>query len=199
LDVVERELKSLVSHTAEQLDDVHDGDSATVGGIVTGLKRQFDKKNKTMARVVLEDYSGTFNVMVFSRTFESHGSLLEDEARLLISGRVQAREGERATIIAEDIRSLDAAMRDLDVHVQFRDREAEAKLEEVRKLLEAHPGRSRVVFYVLSQRDADGNPLRVRLKNTNVDPDPDLVVALRDVVGKNAVWLGGRRPVGVHV
>lgn len=197
LDSVARELRSLTTSNAEGLDHVEDGQSVTVGGIVVGVKRQFDKKGNTMARVQVEDFTGSFECLVFHKTYASCGSRLVDEARLLVSGRASAREGERATVIVDDVRPLDDAFRGLDLHLQVFAHEAEWSLDDLKALLEEHRGNSRVVFHVRNPEVPDARPVIIRLKHTYVDPDRALVARLKKILGAEAVWLGGGRPVGI--
>jgi DNA polymerase-3 subunit alpha len=187
---VERELKSLASVTAEGLDHVGDDQSVTIGGIVVGVRRQLDKKGKTMARVVMEDFTGTFTSLVFSRLYEEAGALLADEARLLITGRASAREGERAAVIAESVQTLDDAFRGLDLHLRVGG-SADLEIDRLKGLLETHPGDSRVVLHVAHDSGERKRPVIIRLRETRVDPDPTLVEALRGMLGADAVWLAG--------
>ncbi len=196
LDAVERELKSLSNVNAEGLDHVADGHPVTIGGIITGVKRQFDKKGNTMARVSVEDFSGSFTCLVFSKTYESVSSLIADEARLLITGRASAREGERATVIADSFTPLAEAFRGLDLHIRLARAEAEWSLDDLKTLLEEYEGRSRVVLHLANPDDPDARPVIIRLKRTYVDPDPALVERLKAVLGAESVWLAGGGPVG---
>ena len=67
----------------------------TVGGVVTELKRQYTKKGDLMARFVLEDLQASMEVFVFPRVMAEHGALLENDAVVVVRGRVDLRD-ERA-------------------------------------------------------------------------------------------------------
>jgi DNA polymerase-3 subunit alpha len=197
LDAVERELRSLVTRTADALDDVEDGQPVVVGGMIVSVKRQFDRKGNTMARLVVEDFTGSFGVLVFSRTFEASAPLIVDDGRVVIRGRASAREGERATVLAEEVRPLDAAFRGMDLHIRLTQQEVDLSLDDLRELLEAHSGSSRVVLHISNPALPGSKPVLIRLKRTLVDPDPKLVGQLKALLGAESVWLANGRPAGV--
>jgi DNA polymerase III alpha subunit len=145
----------------------------------------------------VEDFTGSFECLVFHKTYAGCGTLLEEEARILISGRASAREGERATVIVDDVRPLADAFRGLDLHLQVSTHETEWSLDDLKEILEQHRGNSRVVFHVANPEVPDARPVVIRLKHTYVDPDPQLVARLKTILGAESVWLGGGRPVGV--
>jgi DNA polymerase-3 subunit alpha len=195
-----RELRSLTTTTAEGLDHVRDGEELTIGGIVLGVRRQFDRQGRTMARLALEDFTGSFTCLVFARLYQDAAAVVEEDARLLISGRASVREGERAVLLADSLRPLADAMRGLDLHVRLETESTELSLDRLKQILEAHPGRSRVVVHI-SRSGAEGSERSViiRLRNILVDPEAALVDDLKDILGDEAVWLAGERgKVGVN-
>ncbi len=80
-----------------------DGSSAVVCGIVSALKRKITKSNQTMAFMTLEDITGEFEVLLFPKTFEKYRNMLEDDAIVVVTGRVSARDEKAASIIADEV------------------------------------------------------------------------------------------------
>jgi DNA polymerase-3 subunit alpha len=75
-----------------------DGVPVTVGGLVTTIKKMIDKNGRTWAAFTLEDLTGSIEILAFSKTFESCGHCVEEDAKLIVRGKLAAdnRRGGRA-------------------------------------------------------------------------------------------------------
>ena len=58
------------------------------GGVITALSRRYTKRGELMATFVLEDLDATIEVMVFPKTMTEYGCLLEQDAVVVVRGRV---------------------------------------------------------------------------------------------------------------
>jgi DNA polymerase III alpha subunit len=67
-----------------------DGSRVTVGGMVTTVKKMIDKNGRTWAAFTLEDLTGSLEVLAFSKTFEKCGQCVEEDAKLVVTGRLAA-------------------------------------------------------------------------------------------------------------
>jgi len=85
---------------------VFDGMRATMAGIITHKRTLFDKSNKMMAFVTMEDLYGEVELVVFSKTYEKCASLIEDDSLIIVKGTVNFKEGEMPKILAGEILSL---------------------------------------------------------------------------------------------
>lgn len=126
---------------------VRDGEKVIVGGMITERTIKYTKHNKIMAFLTLEDLVGTVEVVVFPKDYERCQSLIHEEARVFIQGRVSGEDDRASKLILEKVRSFSDIPREL--WIQFADREEyagkESKLlEELRK----HPGKESVVIFL---------------------------------------------------
>ena len=126
---------------------VMDNQKVVVGGMVTEKTIKYTKNNKVMAFVTLEDLVGTVEVVVFPRDYEKYQSLLDEDARVLIQGRVSAEDDKASKLILERVRTFEEVPREL--WLQFDDRDAYADreahlMEELREV----PGNVSVVIYL---------------------------------------------------
>jgi len=80
-----------------------EGSVRTVGGVVTDLKRQYTKKGELMARFELEDLQASMEVFVFPKVMAEHGAQLENDALVVVRGRLDMRD-EQPKIVAMEIR-----------------------------------------------------------------------------------------------
>ena len=126
---------------------VRDGQKVIVGGMITDKTIKYTKNNKVMAFLTIEDLVGTVEVVVFPRDYEKWNTLLEDEARIFIQGRVSAEDEKASKLILEKVRAFDDMPREL--WIQFRDREDYGGSEqELMEYLRGNPGHDSVVIYL---------------------------------------------------
>ncbi len=126
---------------------VRDGEKVIVGGMITDKTIKYTKNNKVMAFLTLEDLVGTVEVVVFPRDYEKCQSLISEEARVFIQGRVSGEDDKASKLILEKVRSFSDIPR--EVWIQFRDKEEYAGkeaglLEELRE----YPGKESVVIFL---------------------------------------------------
>ena len=126
---------------------VMDNQKVVVGGMVTEKTIKYTKNNKVMAFVTLEDLVGTVEVVVFPRDYEKYQSLLDEDARVLIQGRVSAEDDKASKLILERVHTFEEVPREL--WLQFDDRDAYADREaHLLDELRAVPGNASVVIYL---------------------------------------------------
>ncbi len=85
-----------------------DGQSVTIGGLVTTLRTIVTKSGSKMAFVGLEDKTGEAEVIVFPNLYEQIGQRLAQDAVVKVTGKISARDrdgnlGTEAKMIADSI------------------------------------------------------------------------------------------------
>jgi DNA polymerase-3 subunit alpha len=80
-----------------------DGSHAVVCGIVNAVKRKITKSNQTMAFLTLEDKAGTFEVLLFPKTFEKYRNMLDEDSIVVVTGRVSSRDENASSIVADEV------------------------------------------------------------------------------------------------
>ncbi|MBV4449172.1 DNA polymerase III subunit alpha [Clostridium tyrobutyricum] len=85
---------------------VKDGDKVIIGGIVSELSKKVTKNNDIMAFAKLEDLYASIEVIIFPKILQKFRNLIEEDALLILKGRVSIREEEEPKIICETIEPL---------------------------------------------------------------------------------------------
>ena len=127
-------IRELVSVTSEQLsaaaepehhdgNEIVDGMSVIMAGMITGKKNLVTKNNKMMAFVDLEDLYGTVEVVVFPNVYERFSHSIAEDKVVIIKGKLNFKEEEVPKLLADTI---------VDIH----------ELEENLELLKAEQDRS---------------------------------------------------------
>lgn len=101
------------------LEEQPEGSSISAIAMLTGVKPVVTKKGDRMAIIQLEDLTGHSEAVVFPRTYERIGSLIVQEARLMIWGKVDKRD-ERSQLIVEDaepVEDVQLVMVELDAQI----------------------------------------------------------------------------------
>jgi DNA polymerase-3 subunit alpha len=154
LDTYREELKRFCNGNTSTLSNVPEGTTVTLGGMVEDYRERNTKSGGKMAFFFLDDPFGRIEVIVRQRVVEQFREILGGDQPLLITGNVRAdREGggedggeaqpevklllDDAALLVQAFRAKTKAVR-VRVHV---DRCDKRKLVELRRALEAHPGR----------------------------------------------------------
>jgi DNA polymerase III subunit alpha len=130
---------------------IRDNQDVTVGGIITEVKIKYTKNNQVMAFVTLEDLTGSMEIIVFPKTYETYADLLKEDAKVFIQGRASQEEERDSKLLASSVVSFDAVPR--EVWIRFHDTEEyKSGYEDLMKLVDRHGGRDQVVIYVEKPR-----------------------------------------------
>ncbi|MDC7287295.1 DNA polymerase III subunit alpha [Blautia schinkii] len=126
---------------------VFDGQKVIVGGMITDKTIKYTKNNKIMAFITIEDLVGTVEIVVFPRDYEKYQTMINEDAKVFIQGRVSAEDDKPSKIILEKVRTFDDVPREL--WIQFADKEEYGAVEaELLEELKASPGNCSVVVYL---------------------------------------------------
>lgn len=79
-----------------------------IGGIVASAKKIVTKTGKSMMFFLLEDLTGRIEVVAFPSVLERAGGAVQDDAILLVTGRMDARNGE-SKFLADEIETYPAS------------------------------------------------------------------------------------------
>jgi len=88
---------------------VEDQATAVVGGLIADKTIKYTKNNQVMAFLTLEDLVGSVEIVVFPRDYEKYGSLLNEDAKIFVKGRVSVEEEKDGKVICEQIVSFEEA------------------------------------------------------------------------------------------
>ncbi|HET9261041.1 MAG TPA: DNA polymerase III subunit alpha [Acidimicrobiia bacterium] len=176
-------LAAVTTTTVAELPELVDRSSATVGGIVGAITRRWTRNGDPMLFFQLEDLEGSVEVIVFPKTVHDYGSLVVEDAVLVVSGQIDNR-GDDVKIVARELKEL--AVRDdttvrLDVSAQ---RLTPEVVSDLKTILRNHPGSATVV---LDLRD-NGNTKTLRLGDDHkVEPRSALFAELKELLGPRAI------------
>ncbi len=173
------QLKLFANANTESMGELADGANTAVGGIITRLKINTDKRGRHMAFVGVEDFLGSFEAIVFSDPFEKYKKLLINNNLLLFTGRISKREEEKPKLIVNDIKALESLARNSNLPLRLIVTEDKAsQLDQIKDILNKFPGETKVIIGI---RTAD---VIIEIDTPQqVNPSGELIESLSAIVG----------------
>ncbi len=163
----------------------------SVAAVVTGVKRQISKKTgKEYARLVLEDFHGTAEAIVFPEAWAKLNQIIRPDSALLLTGGYSDRDrgDDQAPFIVENAGPLEELKSSGALALSLRWKAPSAPepaaLKEVVALCSAHPGPTPLY---IEWSDGNGEAVRLRSRRVRVAAEDDLIRALRNVLGAESV------------
>ncbi|HRR92278.1 MAG TPA: OB-fold nucleic acid binding domain-containing protein, partial [bacterium] len=96
------ELKKRISCNIEELEELDDGVTVTIGGVVSGIKL-VDTKNGKMGFLQIEDLSGSIEVVVFPKIFKDINKEINNSTNVfIVEGKIDKKE-EEIKVIADRV------------------------------------------------------------------------------------------------
>jgi DNA polymerase-3 subunit alpha len=176
----EASLRRATECTIAELLEVRDGETRAVGGVVTNLVRKYTRKGDLMATFVLEDLESAVNAWVFPRTMLDFGTLLADDAVVVVKGRMDQRDDEVKLVVMEIRRpELTAGGSPLEIVLPVTSL-TELTVDRLKALLLSHPGPAPVYLRM-------GTKTLMLADQFRVDTSNGLCAELRILLGANCI------------
>ena len=160
---------------------VEDGARATIGGMITARTVKLTKNGQQMAFVTLEDMVGSVEVIVFPWDYENKKQLLNEDAKVFISGRTSIGDDPAGRLICEQVIPFDEVPKDL--WLKFADKtEYDARWPEVTEILRGSDGHDTVIIYLEKERAK-----KVLPANWHVAASTEVTEKLMKIIGEKNV------------
>jgi DNA polymerase-3 subunit alpha len=171
-----------------------DKDWVTVGGIVTAARKIRTRSGTEMMFATLDDLEGQLELIVFGASLEKLAGSLEVDSIVLVRGRVDIKEGEKTTVVAQTIEPFKPTPEEVEraraaaletarpklLHISVGgDCRNPAIIDELKQLLATFPGEAEVVVELSDRRMRLGPEYRV-------EPSVGLRAELEQLLGSPA-------------
>jgi DNA polymerase-3 subunit alpha len=190
-------LKDFADADVDQLSGLNHGAVVTLGGVVLELSVRTTKKGDRFGLFQLEDQFGSVKIVAWPDVFSRANGVMQNDAAVLVRGRLEIDDGGAMTIIAEEIQSLEnireRSARSVVLHFDV-DSVDEKKLERLHWLLDNNRGECGIIFEV---RMADGRIARVQPnQHVRVKVTPSLTNSIRELIADCDIELVIQRASG---
>jgi DNA polymerase III subunit alpha len=186
----EAALNDFADADVDRLTGQNHGTVVALGGVVMELSVRATKKGDRFGLFQLEDQFGSVKVVAWPDVFSRANGVMQNDAAVLVRGRLEIDDGGAMTIIAEEIQSLEnireRCARTVVLHFDV-DSIDEMKLERLYSLLDNNRGECGVIFEV---KLADGTTARVQPNHlVRVKVTPSLTNSIKDILPNCSVEL----------
>ncbi len=165
-----------------------DGQLVTLAGVISSARTRTTKNNSLMSYVVLEDDSGSMELIVFQKTLDACGAFIRENEIVIARGRISARDEKEPQLMCDSIRPIaDAAPEGSPakeqgarkLYVKLPSRE-DPRLRHLELVLKMFPGSDQMVIWCEREQKRIG--ARCQLHEVLLDE-------LREVFGPDNVVL----------
>ena len=94
-------LSNTINAHCSRIDSEMDGQRVCVVGVVNSLRHIVTKRGDQMATAFLEDLDGGVSAVVFPRVFEKIGQIWQDDAILVVRGKVDLRDDQAQIVVSK--------------------------------------------------------------------------------------------------
>lgn len=154
---------------------VTDGSFETIGGMITSKTVKTTRNNSMMAFITLEDLFGNVEVIIFPKDYDKYKSMLDQDQKIFVRGKVTVEEEKAAKLICQEIISFDSIPQ--EVWIKYPSLEEFQKDEQsLYRLLEQYDGNDNVIIFCETEKCMKKLP-----KSRSVKADKDLIQHLNTV------------------
>ncbi len=164
---------------------VFDGQRTVIGGMIHSVTKKMTRNNAMMAFVELEDMYGSVEVIIFPKLYEKYSHLLEEDAKVIVEGRVTVQEDQPAKVILDTLTEMEALLlQEMPSSIWLRVKDLhqyEALSGQILQLLSNCPrGQSQIAFFIeeTKQKKRYQKPLQVSV---------NVLEHLRQLLGEESV------------
>jgi DNA polymerase-3 subunit alpha len=162
-----------------------DGETVTVGGIVSAVKQLTTKKGEPMVFLRLDDFTGGAEVVVFNSVYGSARELCEVDRILVVKGRIDHKQEGETKLLAQEVSAFEATPERSEVRLRVDARRAPAGLiRELAGVVRDFPGEAPVIVSLETSEGARTLQLGPEFK---VRPEADFFAEVRALLGETAV------------
>ncbi|MBJ7244831.1 MAG: DNA polymerase III subunit alpha, partial [Solirubrobacteraceae bacterium] len=189
------------------LSDRRDGDSVTVGGIITAARKIRTKKGDQMMFATLNDLETDIELVIFGKTLEQYGGALGVDEIVLVKGRVDHKDRSKICVVAQSVERFEPSAEQIEKAAEAEAIEAlgpqpihlkvdatdsgllASVIDELKHILGNHSGEHEVVLDITTS--GGGRSLKFG-EGYRVAPTPSLRAELEHVLGPAAMRTSGQ-------
>ncbi|MGN6714422.1 DNA polymerase III subunit alpha [Anaerocolumna jejuensis] len=189
LESYEELLKKNITHTTLDfaLDEetgqtkAEDGETSVVGGIISAKTVKTTRNNSMMAFITLEDMAGAVEIILFPKDYEKYKTLLYEDNKILVKGKITVEEEKAAKLICQEI--IPFADNPKEVWIKYKDKESFVQDEQrLYGILSQYDGNDQVCIFLECEKAIKQLP-----KSKSIKAENELLAKLSETYGSGNV------------
>jgi DNA polymerase III subunit alpha len=162
-------------------------ETIVTAGLITNLRVLKSKRGEFYAQAILEDRSGSLDMIVFPEAYKRLGEKVKLEVPVLVKAGVRIEEGANPKITAAEIMPLEEAKVPLPRAIRIRvplETAGENTVDNLHELFLGNKGEAKVLFDVERQGDF---MVVMEAEGYNVLPDRNFIARVEQLCGRGSV------------
>jgi DNA polymerase-3 subunit alpha len=185
----EAEVKTYGNATTAALFEKPSGSDVSIGGLVSSVRVMRTKKGDLMGIVLLEDWEGTVETLIFPDTYAKVQRLLETDAPVFVRGKLDNDES-AIKILATDVYPMERVKELLSrtVTIRINTKAAPADIaEKLQPIIDEKRGSAEIIF----ELEFPGRFTALVRPNpyVKISPDREFVESVERICGRDTVRL----------
>ena len=194
LTLYEKEMRKLATHKVADLKGVPDGQEVTVGGMLLNIRLRTTQRvsrngNNQFAAFALEDFTGSFECVIWSDELPRNKEALKDDKVVVLRGQVSRRKDPPLLVVSR-VLTLEQAAQEMASKLWLQlnlSRHRPSHIDVIAEILRRTPGSCPVNLLVV---DPAGRQVVLKLGRAfNVNPATYAREDLEGLLGRDAVRL----------
>jgi DNA polymerase-3 subunit alpha len=184
----ELEYKSFTTVHLGETEALENLDIVRVGGVITGLKTKMDKSNKNMAFFTLDDFTGSCEAIMFSKTYDKFQKLIGEEECVFIVGRPES-SGDSIKIQIEEAYSpeeiREKKISSMKIYLDPAKHSRETVVE-IKNILQKNSGSTPIYVHISGNNNGNSSQIFF-LKDIRIKVSDDLLKSLIEFTGEDSI------------
>ena len=141
-----------------------DGQYVTLAGVIASARTRTTKNNSLMSYVVLEDDTGSMELIVFQKTLDTCGAYIRENEAVIAKGRISVRDEKEPQLMCDAIRPITDATagaetaqekREQKLYVRLPSRD-DPRMRHLELVLEMFPGDGQMIIWCEKEKKRIG-------------------------------------------
>lgn len=184
------ELKMFSKQPLHSLHELPDKAIVKSAVVITGIKKHFDRKNRPMAFVNVEDLTGAAEMIVFADAYEQYQSLLQPDTMVLLIGKVSSKgDSDENKILCDELIPLEEVWDRCVKNISFSintDNTNDQYIRQIKAILARNPGHCPVYINIKTPQNGE---YVFRSRRILAQPSPAMINELAAIIGTDNIWL----------
>jgi len=157
--------------------NITDGQTVKICGIITSVKRKLTRRDAEMAFAVVEDLTGSIEVIIFPKIFAQYEKIIANEQVVSIVGKVSTKEDEEPKILMDSAAKIDVKNENMRFYVKIPSG-CDGKINALKEILRIYNGNVPVFLHFASTKQTYAAP-----REFWVEPCEGLEKRIKELLG----------------
>ncbi len=184
----ELDYKSFTTIHLGETEALENLDVVRVGGVITGLKTKMDKSGNNMAFFTLDDFSGSCEAIMFSKTYDKFQKLVGEEECIFIVGKTESSGDSIKLQIEEAYSSLEIReklMRSIKVYLDPEKHSVEI-ISAIKNIFQNNAGNIPVYIHLAGGNNGINHQVYF-LKDVRIKISDELIKSITNLIGEDSL------------